>query len=36
MIFFKTKCNVLIEYSTEVSVKFLLTNFNEGNPTLFG
>ena len=35
MIFFKTKCNVLIEYSTEVSVKFLLTNFNEGNPTLF-
>ncbi|CAD8077644.1 unnamed protein product [Paramecium primaurelia] len=36
MIYFKTKCNVLIEYSTEVSVKFLLTNFNEGNPTLFG
>jgi hypothetical protein len=36
MIFFKTKCNVLIEYSTEASVKFLMTNFNEGNPTLFG
>lgn len=36
MIYFKTKCNVLIEYTTEVSVKFLLTHFNEAAATLFG
>ena len=36
MIYFRTKCNVLIEYTTEISVKFLLTNFNDSNSTLFG